>query len=139
MIVPKPETLDYLIDSQQMWLAEDQGKIVGSISYQLLWNDTLCFQFFRVDTDYHDKKVGEKLLRKIESVAKEQGRSQLIVCISKHNSLFAKLHEKFNFKRIGELLTEADNEIVYRKEIKWMSLNLCSIKPKVNQKKFEKN
>ena len=75
-------------------------KVVG---YTCLWHldDQLEVANFAVSPDYRSKGIGEKLMKRILSEAKERSCKSIILSVRESNKMAINLYIKFGFVEVG--------------------------------------
>ena len=77
-----------------------EEKVVG---YTCLWHleDQLEVANFAVSPDYRSKGIGEKLMKRILSEAKERACKSIILSVRESNKTAINLYTKFGFVEVG--------------------------------------
>ena len=110
----EPDTLDHWVDlwnktaQRYPWfVAQSNGSVTGFAMASPFHNrcgyaNTAEVTVY-VDPAHHAKGVGQALYRQLIPTLKAQGYKTLIGCIAIPNPASERLHEKFNFHRVGVL------------------------------------
>jgi L-amino acid N-acyltransferase len=90
------------------WLiAEYNGEIIGYGTYGIFrrasgYRGTVEHSL-HVRADFRGKGVGSKILKQLIVEAKERSLDSMIACLDSSNTASIVLHEKFGFKKVGEI------------------------------------
>ena len=86
-----------------MWLAHDDGQVVGTGSLELeLWdNDHMGMVFCTVDPAYWRRGIGTALLEAAADWARDSGVKKLELHVFPYNTGAIKLYERFGFTKEG--------------------------------------
>lgn len=84
-----------------VWVASLAGEVVGTVSV-VDRGDALYVRSMAVVPAARGRRVGESLLRRVESYARERGRARLVLSTTPFLRRAIRLYEKFGFKRNGD-------------------------------------
>ena len=89
---------------KQIFIAVINSQIVGTASLE---NNVIKGVF--VDPEFHDRKIGTKLMKKIEELAKSKGIKKLIL----PSSITAKsFYKKMGYKKIKEIIDKKCGKVI---------------------------
>ena len=112
-----PKYFNEAISSQKLLVALIENKVVGYLTYQLIWGNTPFLELMRVTLSQQNKGIGSELLRKLEIILKKSGYKVLISSSEEVNEVGNAWHQKKRFEPIGQLKMIYGVEIFYKKEI----------------------
>ena len=112
-----PHELTRSIDSNHIYIAEENGEFVGWLRYGLFWDNTPFMNMLYILEDYRGKGCGRQLTNLWETHMKQQGFS--VVMTSTVSSEYAQhFYNRLGYKTIGGFTLPKDEyEIIMCKEI----------------------
>jgi GNAT superfamily N-acetyltransferase len=111
------------IGAGETWLAEHDGKIVGSLVVQ--WDDPLFWAGYPSDAGYlhrlavrrHGDGLGSRLLRWAEDHAAAEGKTYLrLDCVASNESLCA-YYERAGYEHVGDVTVDEFTQTRYEKRV----------------------
>src|SRR5581483_7550402 len=98
-----PKYFDDAINSNNILIAIYQGKVVGYLSFHIIWGNTPFIELLRVTASFQKQRIGSNLLSEFEGKMKEMGYGAILSSSELVNNIGNKFHIKRGFKVIGEL------------------------------------
>ena len=89
-----------------------KGKIVGCIAYKQNTEDTVEMFRASVDEEFRGLKIGQKLVRELEKVAKENGYKKMYLITGCAQIPAMKLYEKLGFQFHANLDLPFNNYLI---------------------------
>lgn len=90
---------DFMIqnDGGELWIAEVEGKVVGSIAITKSDDTEAQLRWFVLDEEFHEKGIGKKLMETALSFCKEQGYQHVFLWTVNILETARHLYRKYNF------------------------------------------
>lgn len=108
---------DDAIATQKIFIALENEKIIGYVTYHILWGNTPFIELLRVTSNYQRKGIGSKMFTALADKLKADGYNTLISSSEKINEIGNEFHKKQGFQPIGELDMIFGKEIFYLKRL----------------------
>ncbi len=83
--------------SSRIFVAEQQGKVVGVVKVTAGRNGLGVFDYIGVDPDSHTRGVGSLLMAKAEEFWRDHHQRKIDTCVSAHNTKAIKFYLKHGF------------------------------------------
>lgn len=113
-----PSYFDEAISTNKILIALVAKKVVGYLTYHIIWGNTPYIELLRVTVEYQRTGVGSLLVRELESHLRNKKYKVLISSSEKVNKVGNIFHEKLGFQKIGEVDMVYGVEVFYKKELK---------------------
>ena len=85
-------------DGSQLWVATDNGNIVGSIAICKTGEDSAQLRWFLIDPRYHGQGIGNKMMETALDFCKNQGYAHVFLWTANLLSAARHLYGKYGFK-----------------------------------------
>lgn len=108
---------DEAISTQKVLLALEDEKVVGYLTFHIIWGNTPYIELLRVSSSYQKKGIGSKLLLELEKKLKADGHEVLLSSSERVNDVGNNFHKKYGFDPIGELNMIYGKEVFYKKNL----------------------
>jgi ribosomal protein S18 acetylase RimI-like enzyme len=101
------ERLEKLIETESIYVAEIENKIVGYIIIEIIEKDNGCMMRYRkllhidtlcVDEKFRGMGIGTKMLEFAKKIAKEQNCTDMHLTVNPNNKNAIKVYEKFGME-----------------------------------------
>lgn len=112
---PTKEVFRELAKNNQLFIAEEEGRIIWFVSYKTIWNESIMLQFLRIHSDFHRKWIGSILVKHVEKEVSRKGAYEVFSTVLANNIPSKKLHEKLGYKESGYIDFDSGKELVYIK------------------------
>lgn len=89
-------------DGGELWIAEVDGKMVGSIAITRFNNNVAQLRWFVLDENYHGMGIGKKLMETAIEFCKEQGYKHVFLWTVSILVTARYLYQKYNFRLTEE-------------------------------------
>lgn len=95
---------EFMINTEggELWIAEVEGKIVGSIAVTKSDDNTAQLRWFILDENYHGMGIGKKLLETAIHFCKKQGYKHVFLWTVNILETARYLYDKYNFRLTEE-------------------------------------
>ncbi len=108
---------DEALARRRIFVAQAEKKIVGYLTYYIIWGNTPYIELLRVTSAYQRKGIGSQLVGALEKKLKADGYKALLSSSERINKIGNIFHQKLGFKTIGELNMIYGEEIFYKKKL----------------------
>ena len=99
-----------------LYVAEDKGKIIGSIGIKQQKKEIARLEKMYVDKRYRRRGIGKKLYKKVESFAKKQGYRQIILSTTPQMKDAISFYRKNGFEFYKA--NKKRNQLFFRKKVR---------------------
>lgn len=114
---PKGDVWSRKIDAREVYVAEIDGFIVGSLRWEAIWTTVSFVSFIVVDGPYRGRGISRRLLEHLKHELRSRGVPALLSSAQTDDPAAQRWHEHMGFERNGLIENIADEgigEIVYR-------------------------
>lgn len=98
---------NYSSDKDRFWLAEADGKLIGSIAIIGQSNERAQLRWFMLHPEARGRGLGKKLLQEAISYCRERGFKFVFLETTGDQNTAIQMYEKAGFKKISELEVES--------------------------------
>ncbi len=112
-----PSYFDDAISSHKILVALTENKVVGYLTYHIIWGNTPYIELLRVTSQSQRQGIGTHLLHELEMKLKSDKYKVLLSSSEKVNNIGNIVHQKLGFRPIGQLNMIYGKEIFYKKSL----------------------
>ncbi|MBI3576871.1 GNAT family N-acetyltransferase [Candidatus Gottesmanbacteria bacterium] len=112
-----PSYFDQAIAAKKIFVAILAGKVVGYLTFHVIWGNTPFIELLRVSEKYQKKGIGRLILAQLEKKLRRQSYSVLLSSSEEVNEVGNVFHKQMEFRPIGSLKMIYGTENFYKKSL----------------------
>jgi N-acetylglutamate synthase-like GNAT family acetyltransferase len=110
-------TLEKKIKNKEIFVVEEEGKLVGWLRYSLFWDNMPFMNMLFLQEGYRKKGIGKKLVKYWEKIMKENGYKNVLTS-TQSNEESQYFYRKIGYIEIGGFkFPKEPYEIIFQKEM----------------------